>query len=212
VPIVARNWYKERMRANAPSKARRTAIATALALLAGSAVSASCSAPKAQDFGASLKTAGPVTTETKVLSFAVTNDYLNVDNVVMLEGAIQPDGNRDHAFTATIDGPFEALFLVECDAKGQPVYGYRADTISGPAELPQELGGVIDQGQMTVGVGVVEKGRYVNQENGAVQLLEGVHSLTLYAPNTAALQAGDFVCLYARGPNGGLAKSRPAPY
>lgn len=175
---------------------------------------AACAAEKPQTFGPSSVKNGPPPPppDTKVLSFAVTNENLNVDKVGMRDGSLRPDGNRDHAFSATIDGPFDALFIVETNAKGEPVYGYRADTLVGGQDLPQDLGGVIDTGNMTVGIGVVENGRFLNGESGEVNAGRGLHDLTLYSPNTAALQAGDFVRLYVRGSNGGLAKSAPAPY
>ena len=175
-------------------------------------LSAACG-EKQEAFGPSVKNGPPPPPpDTKVVSFAVSNENLNVDKVGMRDGALKPDGNRDHAFTATIDGPFDALFIVEVNQKGEPIYGYRADTLVGTTDLPQELGGVIDTGSMTVGMGIVENGRFVNDENGGVTLVKGLHNITLYAPNTAHLQAGDFVRLYVRGSNGGLAKSAPAPY
>src|SRR4051812_42944491 len=118
-----------------------------------------CGAKKPPDFGPAINRGPPpAPVDTKVLSFSVTNENLNVDKIGMRDGMVHPDGNRDHAFAAVVDGPFDALFIIETNAKGEPVYGYRADTLVSNEELPQELGGVIDTGQMTVGIGVVENG------------------------------------------------------
>src|SRR5690349_13848946 len=73
----------------------------------------------------------PTAVDTKVTAFSVAPENLNVDKVGMRDGAIHPDGNHDHAFRATVDGPFDAIFIVECNAKGEPSYGFRADTLSG---------------------------------------------------------------------------------
>jgi hypothetical protein len=153
--------------------------------------------------------AGP----TKVVSFTISNENLNVDKVGLRDGFMKPDGNRDLAFTASIDGPFEALFVVSTNAKGEPGYGLRADTLTGSEEIPTELGGVIDTGKMTVGVGVVEGGKFINGESGSVHGGPGIHNLTLYVPNTATLQAGSFVRLYVRAPGGGALVPGPVtPY
>jgi hypothetical protein len=144
-------------------------------------------------------TASPGST-TKITAFAVSNENLNVDKVGLRDGFMKPDGARDLAFTVTIDGPFESLFVVSTNAKGEPGYGLRADTLVGSEEVPVELGGVIDTGKMTVGIGVVEGGKFINGESGAAHAGPGLHSLTLYVPNTATLQPGSFVRLYLRAP------------
>ncbi len=139
-------------------------------------------------------------TRTQVLSFSVSPENLRVDKVGLRDGFQKPDGTLDLAFSASIDGPFEALFVVSTNAKGEPGYGLRADTLVGSQEIPTELGGVIDTGKMTVGIGVVEGGKFINGESGSVQAAPGLHTLTLYIPNTATLQAGSFVRLYVRAP------------
>jgi hypothetical protein len=146
---------------------------------------------------------------TRVVSFAVSNENLNVDKVGLRDGFMKPDGNRDLAFTASIDGPFEALFVVSTNAKGEPGYGLRADTLTGAVDIPLELGGVIDTGKMTVGIGVVEGGKFINGESGSANASPGLHNLTLYIPNTATLQAGSFVRLYVRVP--GVTALVPGP-
>jgi hypothetical protein len=150
--------------------------------------------------------------DTKVLSFAVSPDNLKVDAIGMTHGSFQPDGSRDHVFNATIDGPVDAIYIAEVNEKGEPLYGFRGSTVPRGEELPKELGGPVDVGSMTTSIGIVEKGHFVNGEMGAVSLPPGQHTLVLYAPNTAALQPGDFVRLWARSPNGGLAVSPVARY
>lgn len=152
--------------------------------------------------------AGP----TRIVSFTVSNENLNVDKVGLRDGFMKPDGNRDLAFSASIDGPFEALFIVSANAKGEPGYGLRADTLTGTDEIPTELGGVIDTGKMTVGIGVVEGGKFINGESGSAHGGSGVHNLTFYVPNTATLQAGSFVRLYVRTPGGALLPGPVTPY
>jgi hypothetical protein len=153
------------------------------------------------------------TTTTKVLAFAVSNENLNVDRVGLRDGYQRPDGNRDLAFTAQIQGPVEALFVVSTNQKGEPGYGLRADTLIAHEEIPPELGGVIDTGKMTIGIGVTESGnpRFINGDNGSVHLGDGVHNLTLYIPNTATLHAGSFVRLYVKA-GGALVPGPITPY
>lgn len=158
------------------------------------------------------KTSAAASSPTRIVSFAVSNENLNVDKVGLRDGFMRPDGNRDLAFTASIDGPYEALFIVSTNAKGEPGYGLRADTLTGTDEIPTELGGVIDTGKMTVGIGAVEGGKFINGESGSVHGGSGVHNLTLYVPNTATLQAGSFVRLYVRLPGGTLLPGPITPY
>jgi len=143
---------------------------------------------------------------TKVTSFMVDIENLNVDKISMRDGGIRPDGNRDLVFRATVEGPADALYLAATDEKGKPQYGFRADTIGGHEELPSELGSVVDVGRLTVWIAVVEDNKFINGDGGGLGFLApGSHSLKLYVPNPGNLQAGAFLRLYARAPNGGLA-------
>jgi hypothetical protein len=176
---------------------------------------AACGSNTRQPAGAESKTTSVSATPvqpTRVTAFGISNENLNVDKVGLRDGFMKPDGNRDLAFTATIDGPYEALFLVSANAKGEPGYGLRADTLTGTEEIPVELGGVIDTGKMTVGIGVVEGGKFINGESGSARGGPGVHNLTLYVPNTATLRAGTFVRLYVRVPGGTLVPGPITPY
>ncbi len=154
----------------------------------------------------------PSTVPTRVVSFSVSNENLNVDKVGLRDGLMKPDGARDLAFTAVVEGPFEAIFIISTNAKGEPGYGLRADTLVSNEEVPVELGGVIDTGKMTVGVAALENGKYLNAESGSVRVGPGTRNLTLYVPNTATLHAGSFVRMYLRIPGGTLLAGPVAPY
>ncbi len=165
-----------------------------------SSVAACSSKPAAQADTTVAKTSGAPVASTRVVAFAVSPENLNVDKVGMRDGFMKPDGARDLAFTVTIDGPFESLFVLSVNAKGDPSYGLRADTLTGNEDIPTELGGVIDTGKMTVGIGVVESGKFINGESGSAHGGPGLHNLTLYIPNTATLQGGSLVRIYVRAP------------
>lgn len=175
--------------------------------------SAGCSSrPAAQGTTTTAKASPTTSSATTVAAFSVSNENLNVDKVGLRDGFMRPDGNRDLAFSATINGPYEALFVVSTNAKGEPGYGLRADTLTGSDEIPPELGGVIDTGKMTVGIGVVEGGKFINGESGSAHGGPGLHVLTLYIPNTATLQAGSHVRIYVKTPDGVLLPGPIAPY
>lgn len=182
-----------------------------LALLALASASCSGSPKPGAQSGAEKKASGDAST-TRIVAFAVSNENLNVDAVGMRDGAIRADGSRDHVFTATVEGAFDAIFLVETNQKGEPIHGYRADTMVSLQDLPRELGGVVDTGKMTLGIGVVENGKFINAENGSVSVGPGIHNLKLYAPNTNLLTGGDFVRLFARTENGEIVSGPIAPY
>lgn len=161
--------------------------------------------PRAQQGEPGKKEAPKAPTTTKVTAFDVSTESLNVDKVGMRDGSIVPDGNRDLVFTATVEGPIDALYLVNCSDKGEPLQGFRADTIVGHEELPPELGSVVDVGRLTVWIAAVENGKFVNNEGGTLGMLSaGMHSLKLYVPNTGTLRSGTHLRLFARAPGGGL--------
>jgi hypothetical protein len=150
---------------------------------------------------------------TKVTAFAVDIENLNVDKIAMRDGGIRPDGNRDLVFRATVEGPADALYLVTVNENGEPHYGFRADTVIGHEELPSELGSVVDVGRLTVWIAVVENGHFINGEGGTLgSLAPGAHQLKLYVPNPGNLLPGSHLRLYARAPNGALARGPVVPY
>jgi hypothetical protein len=184
--------------------------------LAFALVTACGSPPSSQSETTVQKEAGakPAAAEyTKITSFTVDIENLNVDKIAMRDGGIRPDGNRDLVFRTTIDGPADALYIVSVSDKGVPQYGFRADTVAGHEELPRELGSVVDVGRLTVWIAVVEDGKFINAESGALGTLSaGTHQLKLYVPNTGNLTPGSRLCLYARTPSGALVKGPVAPY
>lgn len=142
---------------------------------------------------------GAVTT--KVTAFAIHPENLLVDKIAMKDGIIRGDGNRDLVFTATVEGPADALYLISVSEKGEPVHGFRADTIVGHEEIPAELGSVVDVGRLTVWIAVVEDDKFINDDGGTLGLLPpGTHHLKLYVPNTGNLRDGSYLRLYARVP------------
>lgn len=150
---------------------------------------------------------------TKVTALSVDIENLNVDKISMRDGGIRPDGNRDLVFRATVEGPADALYLVTVNEKGDPHHGFRADTIVGHEELPSELGSIVDVGRLTVWIAVVENGLFINGEGGTLGTLPaGTHHLKLYVPNTGNLRPGSHLRLYARAPNGGLARGPVISY
>jgi hypothetical protein len=152
---------------------------------------------------------------TKVTALAVHQENLNVDKIGMRDGSISPDGNRDHVFTATVEGPADALYLVTVDERNEPIHGFRADTVSGHTELPTELAaaGQVDVGRFTVWMALVENGKFINRENGALgDLTAGPHQLKMYVPNTGTLRAGHHLRLYARAPGGAIVGGPSVPY
>lgn len=182
-------------------------------LLLVSAVLAACTpAPRPQPTTSSTSKAPPPPANTKIVSFSVGNDNLNVDKVGMRDGFFKPDGNRDLVFNGVVDGPFEAVFIVSVSAKGDPAYGLRADTLTGNQELPPEIGTVVDTGKMTFGIGVVEDGKFINGDSGSTIVGEGVHKLIFYVPNSATLKPGDHVRLFVRAPGGALVAGPITPY
>jgi hypothetical protein len=190
-----------------------------LALLAVFSALPSCKSsdtPPAEEpkVGERPKHASATDTPAKVTAFAIDNENLNVDKISMKDGNIHSDGNRDHVFTATVEGPVDALYLVTVDDKGAPIHGFRADTVSGHVELPQELAaaGQVDVGRMTVWIAVVENNRFINEESGSVKLAAGPHVLRLYVPNTGTLRPNSHLRLYGRAPNGAIVGGPTVPY
>lgn len=167
---------------------------------------ASCARPASPPPKPVVTVTKPVVDEStaSITSFAVAPNNLSVDVIGMREGAVVPDGNRDLAFTTTLRGPIDALFLIACTERGEPLHHFRADTISGHEEWPEELGSIIEVGRLTEWIALVENGKFVNQRNGRIALDGDPHTLELYVPNTGMLRGGSYLRLYARLPSGKL--------
>lgn len=184
-----------------------------LALLLASSALVACSGSSSSpaQSATSSQTASTASGATKVTAFTISNENLRVDKVGMRDGALTPDGSVDLVFTATVDGPFDAVFIYSTNEKGEPTQGLRADTIVAANEIPPELGSVVDTGKMTFGLGVVENGKMINAENGSVRVSGGAHQLTFYVPNSANIKEGDYVRLWVRA-GGALIASAPVKY
>jgi len=111
-------------------------------------------------------------------------DSGQVDRVGAADGALSPDGNMDLSFHCIVDGPVTALFLVTVDEAGTPTGAFQADTLTGAAESPRELGA--RSGAGTVGLGVAMGNRLLNAPDGSLPPLgEGTHDLVVsYRPAT----------------------------
>lgn len=190
----------------------RTAYVVVLAALGALASAPACKPAAAPERAAGVTKVEVSEGDARVTAFAIAPESLNVDSIGMRDGLTRPDGNRDLVFTATVEGPLDALYLVNCSEKGEPLHGFRADTIFGHEELPRELGGVVDVGRLTVWIGIVKDGKFVNGDGGSVRLGPGPHVLRLYVPNTGTLNAGTHLRLYARGLSGALAGGPVVPY
>jgi hypothetical protein len=117
----------------------------------------------------------------------------------------------DLVFTGTVEGAFRSVFIYECNEKGEPAAGLRADTVVTAKDIPPELGSVVDQGNMTAGVGVYENGKLLNEPTGTAHAGPGSHQLTFYVPDMGNVKAGDYVCLWVRNA-GKLVEGPPVKY
>ncbi len=116
-------------------------------------------------------------------------DSGQVDRVGADDGALHPDGVKDLAFVAQVDGPISAVFLVSVDEHGKATGQYQADTLVGDQAGPADLGG--RAGGTTSGIGVSDGGQLVNAKDGSLAPMgAGAHRLTLYVAESATLKAG----------------------
>lgn len=148
----------------------------------------------------------------KIVTFAVSPQNLAIDVISMREGVTTPDGNRDLVFTAELDGPMDALYLVACTEQGEPLPHFHADTVRGSEPLPPGLGSVVDTERMTEWIALREGGKFVNHENGRIGVGSGTHSVELFVPNTGMLRGQTHLRLYARLPSGALIAGPIASY
>ena len=109
------------------------------------------------------------------------------------DGGCPPDGNRDLVFTRDGRRPRRrALPRDRRTTKGEPHYGFRADTINGHEEIPAELGSVVDVGRLTVWIGGGREGQ-IHQPRRAARsagLDAGIARAQALRPNTGNLEAG----------------------
>jgi hypothetical protein len=154
--------------------------------------------------------ATPPSSPAKIDGFNVATDSLTVDRVGMRDGELVPDGSKDLAFDAVVTGPVTQIFLFQTDDKCSPSGSFRADTMTGSQEAPRELGGSLELGRLALGMGVVEGGKFINRETGAIPPLNAErHTLRLYVGNTNTLTPGTHACLFVLQPDGVLVRSTP---
>jgi len=132
-----------------------------------------------------------------VRTLQISTESLQVDKVGGRNGFLYPDGLRDLAFTAEVTGPISALFLQSTDERGEPDNLFRVNTMFNAEEAPMGLGGSLELGQFSPGIGVYEGGKLINRSDGSVKIAEGLHTLTLYTSNPGALHSGSRVRLFA---------------
>ena len=144
--------------------------------------------------------AAAATTVTGALTLERSPDSGQVDRVGADDGALHPDGVKDLAFVAQVDGPVSAVFLVSVDEHGKATGQYQADTRVDDGPGPAELGG--RPGGTTSGIGVVEGGKLLNAKDGSIPSLgAGAHRLTLYVAESATLTPGTKLRVYFLRPD-----------
>lgn len=162
--------------------------------------------------GASSSSSSDPATTARITSFTLSPENLKVDRVGMRDSVSSPDGSLDLAFGAELEGPLDALFLTTVNDAGQASAGFRANTLRSDEHAPDELGGDLEFGSMSVGIGAVENGRFVNLENGALRLSAGPHKLALYVANAGSLRPGAHLRLFGRTRSGALVASPVLTY
>lgn len=137
---------------------------------------------------------------TSALTLERSPDSGQVDRVGADDGSLHPDGVKDLAFVAQVDGPVNAVFLVSVDDQGKATGQYQADTLVGDQPSPPDLGS--RTGGTTSGIGVVEGGKLLNAKDGSLAPLgAGAHRLTLYVAESATLKPGTKLRVYFQRPD-----------
>jgi len=135
---------------------------------------------------------------------AVAPDSHQVDRVSPADGPIATDGHNDAAFDLTVVGPVVGLSLITTDAAGTSQGNQIWDTTVGSAPVPAEIGVSFSRGSQTWQVGVFEDGVLLNQADGSLPRLEGVHRLRLYAADSGYFVPGQHFRLIGHLPDGTL--------
>lgn len=148
----------------------------------------------------------------RIDAFTLAPESLRVDKIGMRDGALKPDGSLDIVFEAKVTGPAKALFVSTANEKCEPQGGFRASTSTGNEPAPAELGGALELGRMSGGVGVEERGRFLNGENGALDLSAGPHVLKVYIANLGTIRDGSIICAYVISADGTVVRSPPLKY
>jgi hypothetical protein len=185
-----------------------------LLMLVGVAAAGCGPKPPATAPGAVPSAQRPSAGTANILSFGLSDaDSLRVDRIGLRDGALRPDGLLDLVFRAEVQGPIDALFVSTVTDKGDPTNTFRAYTLVGNQEPPEELRGVVERGSSALALGVEEGGRLINQESGALATLSPErHTLKLYVANAGTLREGMRLVLYATAPGGAVLRSQPFTY
>jgi len=141
------------------------------------------------------------------VSLAIGRDSLTVDKVGGRDGALFPDGIRDLSFEVEVFGPITTLYLMTVDEQGEPDGRYRVNTLVGESEAPKALGGTLEKGRFSAGLGAFENGKLVNRADGSLEPLDaGRHLLKLYTSNPGSLQPGLKMRAFAELPDRSIIK------
>ncbi len=167
--------------------------------LAGCGGGGATTAPATASTQATSAATGPLA----ILSFAKAPESGTVDKVGTVDGNFTPDQTPDLVFDITVQGPVKALFVVTVDKQGAPNKKYRADTLVKDQEAPEELGGMLEQGSFSGGIGVYENGKIVNDGDGSLDAVRpGTHTFKIFVNRVESLGTGGHVRAYVTGPDG----------
>ena len=136
-----------------------------------------------------------------VKSFTVGPESGKTDKVGGSDGALKPDGNPDLAFTADVEGPIAALFIISVTAKGEPNGEYQADTIVALDQFPADFPIAQRAGMLTAGIGVWEGGKLLSKDDGSLSIPAGAHKLDIYVSSTGVLKQGSKVQIWTMRPD-----------
>jgi hypothetical protein len=135
--------------------------------------------------------------ETAISSFERSTESLKIDKVGVADGALTPDGQKDVVLTLKLTGPFESVYVASVDAKTGATTGeFQADTLTGTVIQPNEFA-AMRSGARTVGVGVFEGDKLLNNPDGSLPpIAGGAHTLTLVLANSASLKVGKPIAVF----------------
>jgi hypothetical protein len=132
---------------------------------------------------------GPVVTMSPGIVI-VTHLPIGMDMVGSGDSAVQPDGQPDGTFAASLEGPIDGLILITTDAAGNPCCGQQWDTIVGKDPLPHIGSGFDGTGDATWVLGVLEKGGLRNDPSGRISLGPGKHGVMLAGSSNGYFKPG----------------------
>ena len=192
-----------------PMLGTRNAVAS-LVLLLAAASSSGCGGQRASE---SPTTTGDTTTveinptSGRIVSLAIAPESLNVDKVGGRNGALGPDGIRDLAFDLEVFGPLTAIYILSTDEHGEPDGVFRVNTLASDSEAVSSLGGLLEKGRFSPGLGLFEGGKILNKNDGSLgELPSGRHILKAYTANSGSLRQGMRIRAFGELPDRSLVK------